>query len=357
MIARSNSRNLQRDTLRKLQATNKNQLIPLRLEYSILNKLLTGYVNGLMGVNRIYPRILPTQASHRSSTLDPPVTNFPRDCINPQCPSYEHEWDNQCWSMRDIISHDVATEVLASWDHDNIEGRVGDLILNDKENLEAYAKRYDLHTINCCNIFGYALPKNLVDPHNSPEDQGWREKYKWRGKDTTQRVLAKNFSHGSRYSNTPKFVYTIKNIEQYGISYPDLLKLAKRYIASKKQVFQNKKDLMDHIRRVRAAKTLYGSTRYFFNSSAETGKEGFAYMVSGTVSLYNNMTLIMIEKEYGEYCRLLHNAHDGDKVAFSRGMPHFDAVALKRELSKIIQRDVTYQGRSITLTAGVKIYG
>jgi hypothetical protein len=38
-------------------------------------------------------------------------------------------------------------------------------------------------------------------------------------------------------------------------------------------------------------------------------------MISGTVSDYNNETLQLLETRFGEYGRLLHNAHDGDKYA------------------------------------------
>ena len=94
---------LRRDTLRKLQSKDKTGLIDLRLQYSEAHKLLTGYINKLVNVNRIYPHHLPTQASFRWSTLNPPITNWPRACVNPDCVSTEHEWTEQCWSVRDIL--------------------------------------------------------------------------------------------------------------------------------------------------------------------------------------------------------------------------------------------------------------
>jgi len=88
--------NLRRDTLHRYQSTKAasaiaKELIPLRLEYSLYSKLLSGYINKLVNVNRIYPRHLPTQASFRWSTVDPPITNWPRQCINTTCPATEHE--------------------------------------------------------------------------------------------------------------------------------------------------------------------------------------------------------------------------------------------------------------------------
>jgi hypothetical protein len=348
-----------------MQSSNKSALIPLRLEYSEHSKLLTGYINKLVNVNRVYPRHLPTQASFRWSTLDPPLTNWPRACINPACPHTEHEWNyNQCWSVRDILLPDN-DEIMVSWDHDNIEGKIHDIIVNDRQAMAAHAEGQDLHTITCCNIFGYDLPVNLVNPHTfcscdaEQQSQGstvcchclWRAKYNWQGKDTKQRVLAKNFNHGSKYTKTWRFVHRIEGIEKYGVSYDNLGLLAKRYITSKGEAWQRKLSIMASIQRSRISRTLYSARRIFFNSSEETGREGFSHMISGTVSDYNNHTLQLLEQWLGDSVRLLHNAHDGDKVAIKK-----DNVPSIGELRQIIERPVEYQGRSLIMTAGIKIY-
>lgn len=378
--------NLQKATLLKLAKTNKSELIPLRIEYSEKSKLVTSYVNKLVNVNRIYPRHLPTQASGRWSTLGVineitreksggNITNWPRACIEPACQyrlqelykttskTYiEHEWTDTCWSLRDIITCDK-NEVMFSWDHDNIEGKIHDLIVNDEAAIKAHREGYDLHTITCCDIFGYDYPTNRKNPHTSKEDSQWRSKYNWQGKDTKQRVLAKNFNHGSKYTESHRFVHKIQGIEQYGISYKDLEHLAKRYIASKGEAWKRKLKIMESIRRSRVTRTLYGFRRVFFDSSAETGREGFSHMISGTVSDYNNMTLQLIEKRFGDTVRLLHNAHDGNKIAIktyglSKDSEAFKlhTIALQKELREIIERDITYQDRSLTMTAGIKVH-
>jgi hypothetical protein len=252
------------------------------------------------------------------------------------------------------------------WDHDNIEGRIHDLIVNDQEALQAHTEGYDLHTITCCKIFSYDLPQDLKNPHNSIQDVLWRTEYNWQGKDTKQRVLAKNFNHGSKYTETYKFVYKIQGIEQYGISYTNLESLAKQYIASKGDVWLRKLAIMDRIRKDKCSRTLYGARRLFFpltkEQYAECGRQGFSHMISGTVSHYNYTTLNMLDDMLdGEVYQQIpsnpntwmsHNAHDGDKVFIKK-----DMVPSKEELLKIIERDVEYEGRSITLTAGVKVYG
>lgn len=358
--------NLQRDTLRKLQGKSSNKLIPLRLEYSEKSKLLTGYINKLVNVNRIYPTHLPTQASFRWSTINPPITNWPRQCICTDCPKGEHEWTDKCWSVRDILLAD-SDEVLVSWDHDNIEGKIHDIIVDDEAGIQAHKEGYDLHTITCCNIFGYTLPQDLRNPHTAEVDTKWRAKYNWQGKDTKQRVLAKNFNHGSKYTKTYRFVHKIDGIEKYGITKGYLEDLAKKYIASKGDAWGRKLDIMAGIQKRRIARTLYGGRRVFFDSSEETGREGFSHMISGTVSDYNNETLNLLHTWLGDDIRLLHNAHDGDKTAVKRnviykGMPkESDAykarmISFKEQLKQMIERPITYNDRSLIMTAGVKIH-
>lgn len=334
------------------------ELAQLKIAYSEDSKLLTGYVNQLVHVNRVFPRHSPTQTSGRWSTYDPPMTNWPRQCINPQCPQYEHEWTDQCWSIRDILLADE-DEVLITWDHDNIEGRIHDLIVNDTVALKAHQEGYDLHTITCCNIFGYPPPTDLRNPHTSEVDTAWRQQTKWQGKDTKQRVLAKNFNHGSKYTDSYRFVHKIQGIEKYGVTRKHLEELAKRYIESKGEAWQRKLAMMDKIRRERIARSLYGFRRVFFDSSKETGRQGFSHMVSATVSDYNNETLRLLEERLGDDCRVLHNAHDGDKLAIKSG--YFDTwsstEAAMKMLKAIIERPITYEGRSLVMTAGVKIYG
>jgi hypothetical protein len=353
-VAIKAAQNLTRDTLRKLQSSKHissvaKQLAQLRLQYSEDAKLLTGYINKLVNINRIYPRHLPTQASFRWSTFDPPITNWPRACINTNCIRGEHEWTDVCWSVRDILLAD-SDEVLITWDHDNIEGRIHDIIVDDREAIEAHKQGFDLHTITCCSIFGYDMPQDLRNPHQSEVDTSWRSKYNWQGKDTKQRVLAKNFNHGSKYTDTWRFVYTIPAIEQYGVSRQHLADLAKRYIASKGDAWATKLAIMKHIQLTKVARTLYGGRRQFYDSSKKTGHEGFSHMISGTVSDYNNITLIMLEDMLGDSIRIVQNAHDGDKICIKK-----DNVPTINELRQVIEREISYQGRSILLTAGIKV--
>lgn len=351
--------NLQRETLRKYSnrgniTDTQKELASLKIQYSEYSHLLSNYINKLVNVNRIHPRHLPTQASGRWSTFDPPLTNFPRACINPDCIQGEHEWTEQCWSIRDIVKADSGY-VLIIWDHDNIEGKIHDIIVDDHEAIQAHKNMHDLHTITCCKIFGYDFPADLCNPHTSTIDKDWRAKYNWQGKDTKQRVLAKNFNHGSKYTESYKFVHKIQGIEKYGISYKHLEQLARAYIESKSEAWKKKLLLMSSIRRKRIAYTLYGGRRVFYDSSSETGREGFSHMISGTVSDYNNITLNMIEEWLKDDCTLLHNAHDGNKIAV-KSERWYNEVNPKEKIKEIIERPVSYQNRALIMTAGIKVY-
>lgn len=83
-------------------------------------------------------------------------------------------------------------------------------------------------------------------------------------------------------------------------------------------------------------------------------------MISGTVSDYNNVTIQKIDSWIGDSCILIHNAHDGDKFAIKKDWldTHYggDIDKFKGDLSDVIQRPISYQGRTLTMTAGIKVH-
>jgi hypothetical protein len=283
--------------------------------------------------------------------------------VNQHCPREEHEWTKECWSIRDIQLPD-AGELLLSFDHDNIEGKIHDLIVDDPVALEAHRKGYDLHTITCCSLFGLPLPQDLRNPHSSAVDAIWRSQVAWQGKDTKRRVLAKNFNHGSKYARNEYFVYKIAGIEKYGLSTAELRRHARTYIALKGEAWTRKLALMDRIRRERIARTLYGFRRMFYDSSEDTGKEGFSHMISGTVSDYNNLTISLMHDWLGEEVRLLHNGHDSCKFAITQTFVQREYLdkgltleSFLDDSKAIIERPITYGGESLLMTAQMKLKG
>jgi hypothetical protein len=108
---------------------------------------------------------------------------------------------------------------------------------------------------------------------------------------------------------------------------------------------------MEQIQQNRVARTLYGFKRAFWDSSEETAREGFSHMVSGTASDYNNETLQLFEIALGNSVRLAHNCHDGNKLMIKK-----DSVPSKDELKALIERDISYKGQTLTLTASLKVH-
>lgn len=151
--------------------------LDLRLEFNEA-AVIQGYVKAVLGEERVYPRFLPTQASGRWSVSDPPLTNWTPD-------------------IRNIIVPDPGF-VWIAFDLDQIEAKIVAAFSHDRDDLDAFDKGHDLHTITACRMQGVPLPPNLKDPHQSPECTEWREKYKWQGKDDIRRVTAK-----VRYCLTP----------------------------------------------------------------------------------------------------------------------------------------------------------
>jgi hypothetical protein len=372
-MPRAIAKDLKRGTLTKYASPDagKVELAQLRMAYTEDADLLSKYINKLVYVNRVYPKHNPIQASFRWSTTDPPITNWPRACINQSCQVrlreqfeqlaqygyLQHAWTDQCWSLRDIFVADD-DEYMLSHDHDDIEGRIYAIILNDKEAMRAYQDGLDRHTITYCRLFKRSFPRNLRNPHTSPEDAGWREANQWQGKDTPARVTSKNFNHGSKYTESPYFVYTIPNLDKYGIDKRYALELAKEYISSLGEVWTRKITMMRQIQMQQISRTLYGGRRLFYDSSPETGREGFSHMISGTVSHYNDITINLLNNLFGEDIRIMHNAHDGDKWGVKKARVEADYTNLdqfKQVMKGLIERPIMYQGRSLVMTAGVKV--
>src|SRR5438034_8118425 len=139
------------------------RIAELRLSYSECTTLLNHFVKKVSHEPRIYPRFLPTQASGRWSTLDPPLTNFPKRCINPGCPSERHRKGPTCWSMRDCILPDPG-EFWLEFDLDAVEARIYALVLGWENRLDEFRRGSEIHTPVTCQLVDLQYPVFQVDP-------------------------------------------------------------------------------------------------------------------------------------------------------------------------------------------------
>ena len=80
-------------------------------------------------------------------------------------------------------------------------------------------------------------------------------------------------------------------------------------------------------------------------------------MISGTVSDYNNHTIALMHEWLGDDVRLTHNSHDGDKFCIKKERYlSIGADEFKKQAGALIERPIEYNGRSIVLTAVIKVY-
>ncbi len=352
------------------------RIAELRLDYSECATLLNHFIKKVANVDRIYPRFLPTQASGRWSTIDPPLTNFPKKCINPSCPMERHRKTFECWSMRDCILPDP-NEFWIEFDLDAVEARIYALLLKWESRLEEFRLGYDIHTPVTCNLFELPSPCDARDPHAADVDEAWRSLVKWQGKDDKRRTMSKNFTYGGQYFYVtyepnrkvrkpnvsyqglvfnPSYVFSIPDIQEYNLDRETLISLACKFVEGTYEIQRAKAEEMERIRRDKIARSFYGFKRVFFHSDEHTAKEGFNHIHQATVVGYINETAIRLQEAF-PYSHMVHNAHDNLKWGFevfheSDGGGEIELIL--SEVKKIVERDLVYQDRSIPITATFK---
>ncbi len=377
------------------------QLAQLRLDFSDIGTLRSTFIASIREKERIYPTILPIQASGRWSYLNPPLSGFPKKCINPDCPQDHHEWVEDCWSLADCLLPDAGTFWIEH-DLDAVEHRIFSLLLQWKERLYELLSGVDIHTPVTCTLFNLPYPPDKNNPHGlctcSTDRRllqeicvhcDWRRVVKWQGKNDTRRTMSKNFTYGQGqycyvrlarknekvrkpYRNykgliyTPTVVYLIPNIESYRImnsktgelERPDYEQLAINFMETEEQVEIQKRKavLMEKCRKDKYSRTLYGGKRYGWISSQDAAKELFNHIIQGTVASYINESAILLQKHFPD-SYLIHNKHDALKWAFqyhSNNRQEEEQEVLEK-VKKICQRELSYGKYSIPITATFSI--
>jgi len=383
------SRDALKKYLEKCTDPVQREIASLRLQYSEIAMLRNTFLESVRYTDRIYPTILPTQASGRWSYIKPPLSNFPKRCINPECPKGHHSRTSECWSLRDCLVPDPGTFWIEH-DLDAVEHRIYALLLQWIERLNELKAGIDIHTPVTCSLFGLPLPSNANDPHKSLEDTEWRSLVHWQGKDDTRRTMSKNFTYGGQYfyvylakSSTyrprlpnriynglvynPNYVFSIPNIESYKIlsmdgSYvvPEYLDLAIRFVESNIDIQKRKAVLMEKCRRDKVSRTLYGGKRHAWFSDAESAKQLFNHIIQGTVASYINESCILLARAFSHDSYLVQNQHDSLKWAFryqstSRAGQEDEERQVLTQCKKLCERELSLGNLSIPITATFKI--
>ena len=272
---------------------------------------------------RIHPGMLPTQASGRWSTVDPPLVNFPP-------------------SLSDSIMPDEGTYWL-HWDWRSIELLIASAYCGDTAVLEAFYKGWDLHTITCCQIFKHSLPPDLVNPHGC---ENWRETWVpiWGGKEDRRRHLAKTTTYEMIYGSRPQNDF------------------ARAYLLSKPHLVAWKNKVWAECAEKGVSYTFLGRRRRLFGDHMERAKMGLNHQVQGAVADMMNLCLADIlvgHPELGGW--LVVNKHDGAILAFPT-LSTEPSLQLTNTMSgvvntcrQIVHREWQIAGQSIAIQADWKL--
>jgi DNA polymerase I-like protein with 3'-5' exonuclease and polymerase domains len=332
-----------------IQAGHNSPVLQARLRYAEAQQVLTHYLEKLKAP-RIYPNMLPTQASGRWSTTNPPLTNMPKTCLEPAHAAWPEHVPRtpECWSVRDCIIPDPGEQWL-HWDWDQIEAKLVSAYTNDRADLEAYSQGWDIHTLTAIAMYKWPTPscaprKKLLF---GPEGAAWRADLEARGAqyedaDCRTRRLAKNCRYAMAYGPDEKAMD--KYAQEMGMSVTELRAGGRAYLASKPWLTAWKRKTWESIARNREARTFLGRRRRFMGRTYDIQKEGLNHIIQGGVADIMNDTLIKIHAAYPEV-RLVYQAHDGATLAFPRSRTDFSGVY------SIVERSWSIAGHDIKMTA------
>ena len=242
---------------------------------------------------RVYPEMLPTQASGRWSTKKPALVGAVR----------------QFWK-RPVIRPDPG-EWWDEWDWQGIEARMFTSYTADEEDVELFRIGQDIHTFTCSKyLFGWAPtlePGQPVDP-GLPLD--------WQGSKDERRTRAKNFRYGVlQYGLDERAILGMPGIEKLGLNKVELLSRAKRFLHARPKALAWKASIMHQCQTDKLARTFMGRRRSLFGKPDDRAKQGLAHMISGSVADLMDWCLIAITRQFPTSSLIL-NKHDGAIMAF-----------------------------------------
>lgn len=284
---------------------------------------------------RVHPNFLPTQADGRWSVTKPPMITITK----------EHR--------DELVIPDPDTAWIC-WDWDALHARFAAAYSSDYEDLEAFEKGYDIHTITACRMVGLSLPPNLANPHTSPECEEWRVKNKWKGKEDDRRNLAKVrycLIFGKNETAVEGSAYE-KEMVRLGYDRNILKKAGRAFLKAKPKLVACKRKWWEECARTGMSRTLLGRRRPLFGDYWSKAKEGWAHMLQGLEADLLNMSLIEIMALSPAY-RLAYPAHDAAKIVVP--LSYLEPEYLKERqittFKRIVERDLIIEGNKIKCKA------
>ena len=310
-------------------------LIRARLKYAEASQIINHYIKKLQR-GRIHPGMLPTQATGRWSTTNPPVANIPK--------AYKT-------GKHSVIVPDP-DEWWFMFDWDAIEAKITAAYTRDKEDLDAFALDHDLHVLTACRSMGLPMPPLSKKSEIASSDAcaAWRINVGWTAKVWKPRDLFKTIRYSLQNGIDEKAVLQaqIEFDEETGapvFNREELLKAGRLFLAAKRHTWGTWKDkVRTEVVSTGKTRTALGRLGRFTGSPDQRLKEAVSLKVSGTVSDMMNICLRDILDFFPEG-HLCWNEHDGATIAFPRNLDPTPVIL------KIIERDWDIEGVSIKSTA------
>ena len=338
---KAGARSVGAEVLRKLLERGVDSpVLDARLSY-MNAEAIAKYVRGLVGVERVFPNMLPTQASLRWSTTDPPIVNFPKHSVD-VCARCIRRKDEGTYEPMDWCPYDVRQIFLPDegwyWvhcDEEAVEARLCAAYSGDQADLDAFNNGWDIHTLRACGVFGWPLPPVRTKAlHASPDCAAWRAIMGWTGDEDRRRHITKTVGYALQYGIDEKAALESNELYKMGLKREDILKFARSYLRSKPQMVAKKRQVFEECARTGASRTFLGHRRRLYGRTEDRMKEGWNHKIQGGNAGMMNLNVIDIAAAAdltGIENHLVFQAHDGLTWAFMYGLDHRQAVHLMRQ--------------------------
>lgn len=314
------------EAFRRVVMGGADPILEARTIYAAAQQEKSHFLAPLEGKERVYPSIkIHAQASGRWSITEPPLQQFP---------GY----------LQDLLIPDEG-EAWVGWDWDQIELRVLAALSGDEPYLTAFAKGWDIHTLNACAIFTLPAPPDPVNSE-SEANREWRAVCGWTGKEDIRRTFAKRFVYRLNYGGDARTAGDIPGATQLGLTGPKLVLASQRYLGAHPAMAAWRVQVAADARTTKVSRTFMGRRRRLLGEGQGVIREAYNHPMQGAVSDILNLTTVQIAAAAPDAC-LAYTVHDAAWWAVPiTGVDHF-----KHMVYPIITQAWSIGGRSIAIPA------
>ena len=294
-VKRLGSRSVSQDRLAELRDQGANSDLLLARLALVDDEGMRKDLAKLKGKERVYPSLLPTQASLRWSTKGPNLPGFQREF----------------WTQHSGIIRPDSGEWWLEWDWKGIEARMFTAYTGDEEDVRWFTGDYDIHTETC--------KKYLFEWDALPSD--------WQGSGDERRVRAKNFRYGVlQYGSGEQAILGMPGVERLGLDKQVLVQRARHFLSARPKAQAWKDKVWAACIKDKIARTFMGHRRLLFGDDDTRKKEGLNHMIQGSVANLMAWCLIEILVKTWPSAALILNKHDGATLAFPDNLAQADVV-------------------------------